>query len=331
MKTLRAMLIALSLLMLAGVGTHAQEECSDSPLSIPEQRLRGLGMACRKGAGPSDSEVFALLDRYGGELLFSNQWAASGRGQPEGVEDVRYGFPSERDAEDFYEGYRALAAQGLGDGLELSEETGLGDEAVSFEIAFVDSGVYVEDYYFLFRAGASVGEVSVQGGKPLARGRALELAHLAAERSGRSPGGATADTKTLRLTLYGDVPKGDAFLAAYDILGGGTGIIYNEVFCGLDKQPCEGNGAVYEIEVDLRSGVGLEFVYYRLPAGAAPVTDRTNARLTEGEPFYSANGTLAGTNAGAYVYGDSARQEDLPELPETGGGGLAGRWHATQP
>jgi len=65
---------------------------------------------------------------------------------------------------------------------------------------------------------------------------------------------------TFELTLYGDVPEGEAFQTIYGYIQGGGSESPPLWFCGIEGTPvCQGNGTVYRQTVSLDGSFGYRF------------------------------------------------------------------------
>ncbi len=144
-------------------------------------------------------------------------------------------------------------------------------------------------------------------------------------------------TKTFKLTLYGDVPEDRVFAAVYgtreDAEGGTPNFV---LFCGqteefppgaqvttVSEEDCVGaDGTEYTAEVEFERGTSIYFAYIHGKEGADKDANELFFRSDDGdeeledEDFEVLNGDK--TNTGWYRFGD------LPDMPDTGAGGMAG-------
>jgi len=127
---------------------------------------------------------------------------------------------------------------------------------------------------------------------------------------------------TFKLTLYGRVPPGEAFYVSY---GFGFGESLEILLCGKveprggsglwgsggSAQPCKGNGTVYVARHKLEADTPVGFGFARIkPSGNAQFFYK-GKRLPGDNPLFSA----------WYSFG-SPNGEQLPNMPQTGAGGM---------
>ncbi len=151
---------------------------------------------------------------------------------------------------------------------------------------------------------------------------ALALAAPAAAQEG------TATQVTFELTLHGDVPTGEAFLANVSYVQGGGNELPQLRFCGFEGTPvCEGNGTVYW------ETFGLDKAYvYRF----SRVSGGEGHKFFEGteEPEedqvvrayfdYGSDNNEDGDDQQGDTQQSQDSDQQMPEqMPATGAGGLA--------
>ncbi len=119
-------------------------------------------------------------------------------------------------------------------------------------------------------------------------------------------------TKTFELTLYGDVPEGETFIASYDIQDSEDPIT-ELLLCGPEAaRVCQGgDGTLYTASAELQTGFPSP---YRIQFRRLRI-NRTFAELVESIEADT-------TNSAHYRFPSG---DDMPDqLPDTGAGGLAG-------
>lgn len=157
-------------------------------------------------------------------------------------------------------------------------------------------------------------------------------------------------TKTFTLTLHGDVPADEGFIAGYVEEGQNPDTEgHFVVLCAdLDRipkeeregipsediisdQPCAGHGNVYSFERKFERGTGLAFFFARVS-----VTDedffeifstslKGDLELDEDpgpEDFETLNSDT--TNTAWFRFSGGGDDQQMPEMPSTGAGGMAG-------
>ncbi len=140
-------------------------------------------------------------------------------------------------------------------------------------------------------------------------------------------------TQTFRLTLYGEAPEGVSFAISYNPLPtepGGDPRLPNTnllVFCGLSTDvSCRGGGTTYTESVEVPSGYeAMQFAYAIVAPGA---------HLQTGTAFAEDRGAAGERQLGETIVanydfdiergGLDSDPQEMPELPNTGAGGIAG-------
>ncbi len=153
-------------------------------------------------------------------------------------------------------------------------------------------------------------------------GLAMALALLLAAASPRALAQGSADvTVTFELTLYGDVPEGDAFGVSYGFrTQGGSAAESIVVFCGYGaKVECEGNGTAYRHST-VTNNPELSFGFFRRSGGQGENIVRAQETVTKDMTFQGYYDYRTGTGG----FGTGPGKVSVPQqMPGTGGGGSA--------
>ncbi len=140
-------------------------------------------------------------------------------------------------------------------------------------------------------------------------------------------------TQTFRLTIYGEAPEGVSFAVTYNPLptkSGGDPRLPNTnllVFCGQSTDvSCQGGGTTYTESVELSSEYeSVQFGYSIVAPG-----DRLQTGAGFDEERDASGERQLGETVIAYYNFDVERgalgsdPQDMPELPNTGAGSMAG-------
>lgn len=148
-------------------------------------------------------------------------------------------------------------------------------------------------------------------------------------------------TKTFELTLHGDVPPDRVFEVKYLTQEeGSSGAKPKAIqFCGsvqdpgavqiISRETCVGNGTVYTAEVEFQRGTRLAFQYFTLLASDPVGTDETFFSSIQGpgapggpEDFETLDDDMV--TSAWYRSGGASGSGQMPEMPDTGAGGMAG-------
>lgn len=134
---------------------------------------------------------------------------------------------------------------------------------------------------------------------------------------------------TFELTLNGDVPAGEAFLANISYVQGGGTELPQLRFCGFEGKPaCEGNGTVYRQTLALDKT--YVYRYSRVAGGEGHIFFEGTDEPKEGQvirayfDYGSADKEGADTEQGDNQQSEDTDQQMPEEMPATGVGGTAG-------
>lgn len=125
--------------------------------------------------------------------------------------------------------------------------------------------------------------------------------------------------RTFELTLYGDVPQGESFYVQYRWQGDAPDQTETLLFCGdligeEPKESCEGGGTTYSVTVHFDAGTVIDFKFSRHDVDDSYV-----------DTFYSDTETMSesATNSAYFEYSNDGDGDPLPDLPDSGAGGVA--------
>ncbi len=147
-------------------------------------------------------------------------------------------------------------------------------------------------------------------------------------------------TKTFELALYGDVPAERVFEVKYlteDEARAGADPKAIQ-FCGgvqdpgasriISMEACTGDGTVYTAELEFKRGTKLAFMYFTLLASDPVGTEEVFFSSIKGpgapggsEDFETLDRDVV--NSAKYRVGDADGNQQAPEMPDTGAGGMA--------